>query len=302
MRFRHLKIVRYSFLILIAFIILSGCSKEEVAFYPEADRTISITENIRIDNGVIIRNPIFNLITYDKFLDYLSSSDHFLIVPMKDFKNTTSVDKVVISLRHDMDDNINAAVKFAYREHKYGIHASYYVLHTAKYYGQKIGSEFIRNDNVIFYLKKIQDTFSQEIGIHNDLVTLQIVYEIPPKEYLRNELIYLRGNGINIWGTTYHGSPYTYTYKYSNSSFWEEYPLDTVNSEFIKKGNKTIQIERDSLENYNFTYEGGLLETDYFFTDSNTINGERWNMNMVNLDTIKPGKKVIILIHPQHWD
>jgi len=25
-------------------------------------------------------------------------------------------------------------------------------------------------------------------------------------------------------------------------------------------------------------------------------------MGMVNLDTVKPGKKVIMLIHPQHWE
>jgi hypothetical protein len=239
---------------------------------------------------------------YDNFLNYLSTSDHFLIVPLKDFKNTISVDKVVISLRHDIDDNINAAVKFAYRENKYGIKSSYFVLHTARYYGQKKGADFIRNDNVIYYLKKIQDSFGHEIGFHNDLVTLQLMYGIDSRVYLKNELAFLRGNKINIYGTTYHGSPYCYIYNYSNSFFWQEYSTGDWNNKFIKKGYDTIKIEKDSLKTYNFIYEGAMLEPDYFFTDSNFVNGKRWNMEMVNLDTIRPGKKVIILLHPQWWD
>ena len=193
-------------------------------------------------------------------------------------------------------------MKFAYRERKYGITASYFILHTAKYYGHKVGQDFVRNDNVIYYLKTIQDTFGQEIGFHNDLVTLQLMYEIPSREYLKEELTYLRGNGINIVGTTYHGSPYCSIYHYSNSDFWKEYSDSSTENEYIKKGFKTIKVEKDSLTSYNFLYEGGLLKQDYFFSDSYFVNGERWNTNMINLDTIKPGKKVIILLHPQHWN
>jgi predicted lactoylglutathione lyase len=239
---------------------------------------------------------------YDDFLNYLSSSDHFQIVQLKDFKNAHSSDKVIIALRYDIDENINAAVKLAYREHKYGIKSTYFVLHTGTYYGEKVGDTFKRNDNIIYYLKKIQDDFGHEIGFHNDLVTLQVVYGIEPKEYLRNELAFLRGNNINVVGTTYHGSQYCYIYHYYNAYFWKEYPDNGWNYEYVTKGYKTIKIEKDSLQNYNFQYEGGLLDQDYFFADCNFINGKRWNMSMVNLDTIKPGKKVIILLHPANWD
>jgi hypothetical protein len=288
------------FLVLITSFI--SCKKEEVILYPEKDSTIQINGNITIDNGVKVKKPIFNYLYYNDFLNHLSTSDHFLIVQQKDFKNTTSSDKVVISLRYDIDENINAAVKLAYREHKYGIKSTYFVLHTADYYGEKIGPDFKRNPNVISYLKKIQNAFGHEIGFHNDLVTLQVIYGIDSKEYLKNELAYLRGNGINIWGTTYHGSKYCYIYKYYNAYFWKEYPDNGWNYEYITKGYKTIKIEKDSLANYNFTYEGGLLGQDYFFTDTYFVNGKRWNMTMVNLDTIKPGKKVIILLHPANWD
>jgi hypothetical protein len=284
------------------FLIFISCKKEENIFYNEADDSIQINEKISIDNGYKLRSPKFNLIIYDDFLNYLSSSDHFLIVPLKDFKNTVSNDKVVISLRYDIDDNINASVKFAYREHKYGIKSTFFVLHTAKYYGDTRKMYFRRNDNIQYYLKKIQDSFDQEIGFHNDLVTLQVIYGIEPKEFLKNELEWLRGNNINIVGTTYHGSTYCYIYKYFNTWFWNEYADPNGSDQYVTKGYTTFKIEKDDLMNYNFEYEGGLLKPDYFFTDANFVNGKRWNLGMVNLDTIKSGKKVIILLHPEHWD
>ncbi|MEI6048928.1 MAG: hypothetical protein WCS03_08530 [Bacteroidota bacterium] len=291
-------------LILILFLLVSilGCKKEDDILYTETDRTIEITDNIIIDNGVRVRNPVFNLLNFDNFLSYLSSSDHFLIVPLKDFKNTKSDDKVVISLRYDIDENINGAMKIAYRENKYGIKSTFFVLHTASYYGVTLHGDFKRNENIIYYIKKIQDSFGHEIGFHNDLVTLQLVYGISPKEYLKNELAYLRENDIHIWGTTYHGSGYCYIYKYYNAYFWKEYPDNGWNYEYLTKGYRTIQIEKDNLVNYNFEYEGGLLDQDYMFADCNFVDGKRWNMGMVNLDTIKPGKKVIILFHPANWD
>jgi hypothetical protein len=296
---RHLKLL----LIILVFSVAFVCCRRDVeTIYTETDRTIPITEKITVDNGVKIHNQIFNLIEYDSFLNSLVTSDHLLMVTLKDFEKTTSSDKVVLALRYDIDDDINGAIKMAYREHKYGIKSTYFVLHTAKYYGKKVGDEFIRNDNVIYYLKKIQNDFGHELGFHNDLVTLQVMYGIPSREYLRKELEYLRGNGIRMFGTTYHGSPYCYIYKYFNAYFWKEFPDGGWNYEYVTKGYKTIKIEKDSLKNYNFEYEGGLLHQDYFFTDANFVGQDRWNMKMVNLDTIRPGKKVIIMLHPEHWD
>lgn len=288
-------------------IFFSKCRKEEDnVLYLDEVRSIDINENITIDNGIVIRDSIFNYKTYNDFLNYLTSSDRYLIVPLKDIGTTTSKDKVIISLRHDVDDNINSAVKFAYLEWKHGIISSYFILHTANYYGETKFGSFKRNDYIIYYLKKIQDSFGHEVGWHNDLVTLQIIYGLDPKVFLKNELKWLRSNGIKIFGNVSHGSYYCDIYHYVNSYFWLEVIGSNTgnyyNWEYIKKGFKTIKIVKDSLSNYNLEYEGNMLPHDYFFSDSFWPNGKRWHMGMVNLDTIKPGKKVIILLHPQHWD
>jgi hypothetical protein len=291
------------FLLIVSLLIFfSGCQKNDDILYPEVDRFIKINDNIIIDNGVRIRHPSMNLNKYDSFLEYLANSDHFLIVQQKDFKKTTSSDKVVLSIRYDIDATMDAAIRFAYRQNKYGIKSTFYILHTAPYYGVTNQGFFKRDNNLIYYLKALQDVFGNEIGFHNDLVTLQVVYEIEPKAFLKNELLWLRENNIIVKGTTAHGSPYTYIYKYNNAYFWYDNFDPVVSHQFVTKGYTTYTLVRDRLANYDLEYDGGLLKPDYFFSDSYTFYGQRWNMDMVNLDTIKPGKKVIILLHPQHWE
>jgi hypothetical protein len=294
------------FLLILFILFFSGCQKEkEIEIYLDDTRSIPITDKLSIDNGIIFHNSIFNYVTIDNFLKYLSTSDHFMIVQQKDLEKTTSTDKVIISLRHDVDDNINSAIKFAYLENKYGIKSTYFILHTATYYGITNRDYFKRNDDVLYFIKKIQE-YGHEIGWHNDLVTLQIMYGLDPREFLKNELAWLRENGILIYGTTSHGSGFCDIYHYINSYFWDDVIGNSegkyYNFEYIKKGFTTFKIEKDSLKNYNLEYEGLLMHSDYFFADCDWPGGKRWHMGMVNLDTIKPGKKVIILLHPQHWD
>ena len=183
----EIRILSFAFLM----IIFSGCRKDDVQYY-DNDKSILVTNKIIVNNGIKIHDPDLNLQAYEKFLKYLAGSDRFLIVTQKDFDKTNASDKVVLSIRHDIDRNMDGAMRMAYREHKYGIKATYFVLHTAKFYGTTRNKYFNRNDNVLFYLKKIQDAFGHEVGFHNDLITLQVVYGIEPKKFLKTELTSLQ--------------------------------------------------------------------------------------------------------------
>jgi hypothetical protein len=196
-----------------------------------------------------------NLVQYEKFLQQLVSSGRFLFVTQRDFEKTSSTDKVVISIRHDIDNNINTAIKLAYREHKYGIRSTYYLLHTANYYGKTATNSFVRNEKSIYFFKKLQDGFGHELGFHNDLVTLQVVYGIEPKSYLAQELKWLRDNGIVIKGTCTHGSAYCYIYHYLNTYFWRSSPNyghNFYNYQYIYKPGPNVHIPNNEQNNINF--------------------------------------------------
>lgn len=289
-------------------LLLTGCKEEtnyDTIYYDQV-RKIKITNNISVDNVARLKDPNLNLINYNNFLKYLVSSDRFLIVTQRDFEKTNSSEKVIISLRYDVDDEINNAIKFAFLENKYGIRSTYYILHTADYYGKTSFNYVRRNESVKFYLQKIQNEFHQEIGWHNDLVTLQVVYNIDSKNYLHAELEWLRKNSIQVFGTAAHGSNYCYEYHYKNHYFWNHHKCNKndffYNYEYVPKGKTLMLIQKDELNSYNLEYDGDTFLTDYFFADCNLVDGKRWHMGMVNFDTIPLGKKVIILLHPQHWN
>jgi len=279
-------------------ILIFGCKKDNVQ-YNEADESIPITKNISVKNGVKVHDANLNLKSYEQFLKHLASSDRFLFVTQKDFDKTSSTNKVIVSLRHDVDRDMDGAIRLAYRENKYGIKATYFILSTAKYYGSTSYRSFKRNDELIYFLKKIQDSFGHEIGFHNDLVTLQVVYGMDPRKFLKNELNWLRSNGISIYGTAAHGSPFCYIYHYLNTYFWRNSPFvenkfynyvsvssfqlidrsgkrfqnimdfddsgdnlnnpDEISDNPFGSGQINIQIIKDDKENYNLTYDSDDL-------------------------------------------
>jgi hypothetical protein len=311
--------ILFSFIVFLLMVV-SGCKKEDNQ-NSDNEQTIFLTNGDVVNNSVTIHDPNLNMVTYENFLKYISGSDRFLIVTQKDFEKTFSKDKVVLSIRHDMDRNIDGAIRMAYREHKYGVKATYFVLHSAKYYGKTELNYFKRNDQVIYYLRKLQDSFGHEIGFHNDLITLQVVYNIEPKAFLAEQLKWLRENGINIIGTCAHGSPWCYVYHYLNYYFWKNYAIDKgfLSYEFIVNplgtshmknmaltnslNKEGIKIIKDDIENYNLDYNSDIFRPDYNFSDCTMYpGGKRWHMGMEDFDKIPLGSKVVILLHAEHWD
>lgn len=286
---------------------------DEITGY-DTDSTIFINENIIIKDIVPVRDTLFSYIQFEKFLERLIASGRFMFVPLKDLPLTFSSDKVIVALRHDIDYDIASSVRFARREYDLGIKGTYYVLHTADYYTRmpddlhryykNHNSRFLKRPHILEYLRKIQDEYGHEIGWHNDLVTLQVHYNINSGEYLKKELRWLRDNNINITGTSSHGSQYCYIYRYLNGFFWKEYGKSDYfyNYEYVSANNKIIKIDKYNLSDFGFDYEADLLARSFYFADVNRNNNKRWHMNMVNWQSLKPGDKVILLFHPALWD
>jgi hypothetical protein len=124
-----------------------------------------------------------------------------------------------------------------------------------------------------YYKKSIEEFkfiqwLGHEIAIHNDLMTTT-----EPGYVLNKELRDLRDNGIEITGTAAHGNK-----KHTdNNAFWDTHKL----------------------EDFGLEYDAYKLDYDYYFSDCTFTDLHRWHPE--NLNEFKPGDRIQILIHSEHW-
>lgn len=258
-------------------------------------------------NAVTAAEPDTNF-TYEKYAGFLkkvSDTSKYIVLPINEFRTTFNSNKIVIGLRHDVDNDLNKALEFSRTESDLGFRSTYYILHTAPYYVVSTSNMAIHSATILPILDIMQNVRHLEIGWHNDLVTLQAVYNIDPVAFLKNELTWLRANGINIYGSASHGSPYCYTYKYLNYYFFEEctYPVvgQFVNNVNLTISGKNVPMKKGKFSDFNLEYEAYFLNNNKYFSDASITNGTRWNIGMLNLEQLQPGDRVIILLHPIHW-
>jgi hypothetical protein len=242
---------------------------------------------------------------YAAFLTKVSDTSKYTVLPVNEFRKTFDPNKIVIGLRHDVDVDLDIAYKFSEVEANLGFRSSYFILHTAPYYLANPDNKAVHTANILPVLRTMQNDRHFEIGWHNDLVTLQLIYKINPVEFLHNELGWLRSNGINIIGTAAHGSEYCKVYHYMNFYFFEECTFPVVpnreNNIAVPLNGKNITIEKAKLSDFNLEYEAYFLNNNKAFSDATITNGIRWNIGMLDISQLAKGDRVIILIHPIHW-
>ena len=259
-------------------------------------------------NGKFINSKSDSGFTYRKYVDFLneiSDTGKYIVLPINEFIKTTNPKKIIIGLRHDIDLDLDIAFNLSKVENNVGFRSTYFVLHTANYYLANPGNKAVHNELIIPSLKKMQNVFHHEIGWHNDLITLQLVYKIDPVIFLHQELSWLRDNGLFITGTASHGSNFCYTYKYVNWYFWKEFPNPNVaafkNYESAIVGGETIIFKKAFLKDFDLDYEAYFINFNKYYSDASTVNGQRWNFGMLDLKTLHPGDRVQILMHPIYY-
>lgn len=212
---------------------------------------------------------------YERFLDRLGER---AVVPLRDFARGEGD----LALRHDVDDQLDSALELARREHDRGLRATYFVLHTASYYGRADLSE---------RLLELQ-ALGHEVGWHNDLVTLALVQGVDPRAYLERELQRLRGAGLDVTGVAAHGSPWCHRRGFHNQYAFAdlEQPIPGFPTRFEPIG---------TLADFGFAYDAYHLGEDVYFSDSSFDTGRRTHPVALALE---PGKRTIVLTHPCHWD
>lgn len=231
---------------------------------------------------------------YARFLERLAERD-LHVVPLRELAGAPR-DRPVVGLRHDVEERFASALEMAELEHSHGVRSTYFVLHTAPYYGR----------GLLPGLRLLQD-LGHEVGWHNDLVTLQCVKGVEPREYLARELDWLRGNGIDVRGSSSHGSYWAHRLRFHNKYFFTDFADELEpgfpNSETVQAGERRCVLSKGSQAEFGLEYEAYHLGEDRYFSDARfDSEGRRFHTDAVELDALAPGDRAIVLTHPDYWD
>src|SRR5919199_3779509 len=102
---------------------------------------------------------------YARFLDRLAERE---VVPLREFARGAGD----LALRHDVDERLDSALVLARLEADRALRATYFVLHTAPYWHEP---------DLLPRLLRLQE-LGHEVGLHNDLVTLERVHGVDVAE------------------------------------------------------------------------------------------------------------------------
>lgn len=123
-----------------------------------------------------------------------------------DFSEAPPSNQVQCLIRHDLDIDVVSALSMAKIERDLGIRSSWYILHTAPYYGT-FGRDgvFYRNESMRHVYRAIQD-MGHEIALHTDGLHVYQNQRRNGAQAIETEIAWLREAGIDVRGTTAHNS------------------------------------------------------------------------------------------------
>lgn len=263
-----------------------------------------------------VYNPlaIFEIEHYEKILQELQNPKYTVlpIYKMKDYYNSN---KVVVGIKHDVDCHIFKAQKIAELEKNYNIASTYYILPTATYFGKIFEKKFIKNDFLDPIYKKIYK-LGHEIGIHNDLLTVWLVWNLDYFLFNQYCIKTFTDQGIPIYGTSSHGSSICREIQKANYEIFSDFCKEPQK---IVYKNKEYTLGQKSLNEMDYKYEAYHINYNIYFSDTggkwhistnskSKLDEEESNKNTATFEEVlqtlkktKPGDRVIFLIHPLWW-
>lgn len=224
----------------------------------------------------------------DSLADLFDTVD--AVVPMVDVHEGNH-DSNVIAVRHDVDDNSGswqAALGFARWEYERGYRSTYFLLHSASYWGQPGFWPDVRS---IIEL-------GHEIGLHVNGIATAIRTGRDPHEIVSEALRELRREtGLTTIGEVAHGDELCSQYRFVNDEMFSECvrpdygaPDRTVAS---------VQLEPRPLADFGLLYDSNRLPRKFYASDS----GGDWSQPWIH--TVQQGisseGQLHLLIHPDWW-
>lgn len=188
----------------------SGCGLHEV--FAEVNRCVyqgyGPDWRERCGQMGVLNDTLFQ---YERLLRALSRDARITCLPFRDLLcEPPLTGRVSCAIRHDIDLDIRAALDQAEMEARRGIRTTYFVLHTAPYYGTvRSDGVFVRHGCMIHAYRRLQ-ALGHEIALHTDPLLLYQQHGIDGAQALVAELAWLRSEGIDLVGTTAHNSASVY--------------------------------------------------------------------------------------------
>lgn len=201
----------------------------------------------------------------------------------------------VIGLRHDVDDNsgsLATAVKIAGWEAERGYRATFFILHTARYWQDE--------SHLRSALDRIAG-FGHEIGIHANAIAAALRGGGDPHLILEEAIDRLRSFGHPVLGVAPHGDELC---RDAAGRVWfvnDEQFVECARPEMgrpdrlLRYGETALKLDPRPLADFGLEYEAYRLPRGRYLSDS----GGRWN---IELEAAASGAgQLHVLWHPDWW-
>lgn len=150
------------------------------------------------DSGLGLANP---LSYFAQMLSDLSALKDRKIGSMYDLLLGGS--GVNTAIRVDVDMDLVAGLEMAKISSRYQLPLTFYILHTAPYYGYMYEGTFYRHEGSAELYRNMQ-SLGCEIGLHVDALGLYLDHNVDGSQAVEQELAWLREQKVNVRGTSAH--------------------------------------------------------------------------------------------------
>lgn len=168
---------------------------------------------------------------YEEFIHTLRDIPNTTIVPLKELMSAPTTDRKVVALRYDIDADPVTGVRLARFNARYGMCGSFYILHSAYYYGILLNGCWHRNAPMLRDWVQSFVVAGAEVGLHVDPLTIYTSLGIDGAGAVRTELQYLRDCGAKIEGVVAHNSFAVYGAEnfeiFKNRTVWSRTSIPT---------------------------------------------------------------------------
>jgi hypothetical protein len=196
-----------------------------------------------------------------------------------------------IALRHDIDHDVENALRLAELEHAAGVHATYYVLPSAWYYRFETDSGI--SPLTLKALARMAE-MGHEIGLHNDVIGEVLERgEGDPVELLHEELAELRDAGFDVVGSASHGGMAVRKAGVTN------YLVFTERGGTEPRTIEPITFTPAPMASFGLEYEAYAVPHPLYLSDSRG----RWSVppQWIRSEVAEARGPLQILTHPEHW-